>query len=725
MTDRGPESDGRTSHSPDDGPGTGTDPDEGDLSPGDAAVDYREVFRELSDGVVVHDPETGRVLDANPAMCEMVGYDREELVGRTVSAFTADEQGYTEAEARRLIHEAAREGPQVFEWRNRGPDGEPFWVEVNLRRTEFDGDDRVLAVVRDVDDRKGLEDNIESLGAATDHLVRADSKREACERAVEAAESSLSFPFVGVHLFRESDGVLEPVAYTDDAEELLGGAPPAIDSGPTWAAFAAGEPVHYEDVVEAVDGDPQSPVRTQLVLPLGSHGAMVVADPDPGGFDEEGIELAEILAANAEAALNRAEGRRRLREREEELQRETRRADRLERLNRIVRDVEAAVAEASARSGIEREVCERFVGSKPCLQAWIGGVERGTDSPVPRVGADAEDRALVADGVEELPERHPAGVVARSDEPSAIQDVAADAPAGEWRRRAIDYGVGSACAVPLAHGEVDHGVLCVHAAPPDSFDDAVRETLAELGRSIGYALTAVERRRALESDTTTELEFRIADRSLAPVALATATDHGVTLERSVRRSDGSVATYYTVRSDAPIDGESVLSAARSIPGVESVRTVNNDGDTCLLETTARDWFGSLFADQGGVVQSANVEDGTGTLVVETPTTADVRGLVETFREHYPETTLVARRDGRATGQTSLELQAKLESELTERQREVIETAYSAGYFEWPRGSSGEEIAELLGITQPTLNKHLRLAEHTAMSLLLDGEAGEE
>jgi predicted DNA binding protein len=51
--------------------------------------------------------------------------------------------------------------------------------------------------------------------------------------------------------------------------------------------------------------------------------------------------------------------------------------------------------------------------------------------------------------------------------------------------------------------------------------------------------------------------------------------------------------------------------------------------------------------------------------------------------------------------------------------EVVETAYSAGYFAWPRENSGEEIASLLGVTQPTFNKHLRTAEREAFGMLLE------
>lgn len=48
--------------------------------------------------------------------------------------------------------------------------------------------------------------------------------------------------------------------------------------------------------------------------------------------------------------------------------------------------------------------------------------------------------------------------------------------------------------------------------------------------------------------------------------------------------------------------------------------------------------------------------------------------------------------------------------LTSRQREVVETALDAGYFEWPRQISSEELATELGITRGTCLEHLRKAQ---------------
>jgi signal transduction histidine kinase len=55
------------------------------------------------------------------------------------------------------IRKAMEEGPQLFEWRARKGNGELFWVEVNLKIVTIGGARRVLAVVRDITERKKAE----------------------------------------------------------------------------------------------------------------------------------------------------------------------------------------------------------------------------------------------------------------------------------------------------------------------------------------------------------------------------------------------------------------------------------------------------------------------------------------------------------------------------------------------------------------------------------------
>ncbi len=55
-----------------------------------------------------------------------------------------------------------------------------------------------------------------------------------------------------------------------------------------------------------------------------------------------------------------------------------------------------------------------------------------------------------------------------------------------------------------------------------------------------------------------------------------------------------------------------------------------------------------------------------------------------------------------------------------KQRAALETAYFAGYFDWPRQSTGEEIADRLGIAPATFNQHLRTAERKFFDSVFEG-----
>lgn len=55
--------------------------------------------------------------------------------------------------------------------------------------------------------------------------------------------------------------------------------------------------------------------------------------------------------------------------------------------------------------------------------------------------------------------------------------------------------------------------------------------------------------------------------------------------------------------------------------------------------------------------------------------------------------------------------------LTSRQREVLERAFEAGYYETPREASSEELAAQLGLDKSTLLEHLQRAENNIVSSL--------
>ncbi len=119
---------------------------------------YREIFNSTQEAIFIDDADTGKMLDVNEAMLNMYGYDiKEEVLKGDIGDLSANIEPYTEKRAQELIKKAILEGPQIFEWLARRKDGSTFWIEMQLKKTEIGGKNRILAVGRDITERKRIE----------------------------------------------------------------------------------------------------------------------------------------------------------------------------------------------------------------------------------------------------------------------------------------------------------------------------------------------------------------------------------------------------------------------------------------------------------------------------------------------------------------------------------------------------------------------------------------
>ena len=123
-------------------------------------ANYRTIFNSVEDAIFVHDASTGEILDVNAKMLEMFGYSAEEARSLTIEDLGSGDPPYTQAEALRAIREANLGRSRLLEWQTKHKNGRPFWVEVNLRRCVINDGDIVLAVVRDITDRKKMEEAV-------------------------------------------------------------------------------------------------------------------------------------------------------------------------------------------------------------------------------------------------------------------------------------------------------------------------------------------------------------------------------------------------------------------------------------------------------------------------------------------------------------------------------------------------------------------------------------
>ncbi len=118
---------------------------------------YNVVFNAINDAVFIHDAESGAILKVNEAMLTMYGYSHDEISTLTIDDVSAGEPPYDQSHGLERIRNVLAGEPQLFEWHAKKKNGQKFWVEVSLSLASLSDSRRVLAVVRDITQRKKTE----------------------------------------------------------------------------------------------------------------------------------------------------------------------------------------------------------------------------------------------------------------------------------------------------------------------------------------------------------------------------------------------------------------------------------------------------------------------------------------------------------------------------------------------------------------------------------------
>ncbi|RDI71108.1 PAS domain S-box protein [Halopelagius longus] len=399
-----------------------------------------------------------------------------------------------------------------------------------------------------------------------------------------------------------------------------------------------------------------------------------------------------------------------------ERERDTDRLAALNSLNEVVRETTEAVIEQSTREEIEQTVCERLADTDSYLFAWIGDINLPSQTVSLRTEAGVDgfldgDAAPVGPGDERGED--PTSEVLRTGEVQTLQNVQNDPQYEPWHDTAERHGFHSSAAIPVVHEDTVYGVLNVYAARPRAFEGEERAVIAQLGEIVGHAIAAVERKRALMSNEVVELKFRI------PAILDgydVSTDGRFTLDETVPLKDGEYLLYGTEEGAAD-----AVSAFVDAHGHWNEVTFREDGrfeirlsDPPILST---------LASLGGSIEEAAFEDGTLNLTLHISPSVDARRLIEVVRDGYPAAEMVTRKQVEPGDRDAERVHETFAEGLTDRQRAALRAAYHAGFFEWPREASGQEMAETLGVSPPTFYQHLRTAERKVFDSLLPSSVG--
>ncbi|MXR19714.1 hybrid sensor histidine kinase/response regulator [Halobacterium bonnevillei] len=286
----------------------------------------------LDDVFYVVDPDGG-LRRWNARLADVTGYTDDELATCHVTEFFPDgEQQHIED----AIADALERGRAVVESNLVTADGHHRPYEFRARRfTDADGDvSGIVTIGREVTERSAREQAVEALHGATRDLIAANSHQEVADVLTNAAVELLDLPQTGVHRYDDDVDALVPVSWADAVCDVIGDPPALGRDSLALQVFEDGETRVFEDLQQRNDiHNQETPVRSELIAPIGEYGVAIVGSLEPSGFDDLDRQLVELLCENAAATLDRVRREELLREREREL---TEKNDQLEEFASVV-----------------------------------------------------------------------------------------------------------------------------------------------------------------------------------------------------------------------------------------------------------------------------------------------------------------------------------------------------------------------------------------------------
>jgi PAS domain S-box-containing protein len=663
------------------------------------------------DGMAVVDAEDTYVY-VNGALAELYGYDSPEaLVGEPwLDTYDDAARGRLERE---VLPALAERGYWRGETVGRRADGTAFEQELSLATVNGGG---LVATVRDVSDRKAAERQLQALNMATRDLLLAETDTEVAERGVEAVRQVIGFRVACIRLFDLETNAFDIVATTGEADRLMRSRP-AFNLRSTHAgrAYRRGETVLNR---EPDDDGPygEDAIRAGLHVPLADYGVLTVLTTGEESVDERDVALVELLASDVAMVLEHTRRERLLGDHERELLVQRDRLRTLGEINDVMREIIQRLPHTTTHEEIGETVCRCLVHSDLYRYAWVGETDAngevevtagdGVDEAFVRTGRRATRPGLTGDDVEDAIETREIQVTRQYVVTDADANADADDEHTEFE---------AVVTVPILRRERVDEVLVVATDRRDAFSDPELAEFELLGETIGFVVSSIATRKLLIADSVVELDVEVAGGGDVFLALSDRLDAACTVEESVPLRGRRLLQYVSVEGASP---EAAYDLAAATEGVEARRTLDAHDDATLLELVVSGSPVHDLIDLGVKVRSFVATDGTGRVVVEAPSSVDVRSVVDLLRDHYGDVTMLAKRERPRGVETVGRSVGALDGFLTDRQRAAIRAAYAAGYYDWPRKSTAEEVAASLDITSATLHQHLRKAEEKLLQTYL-------
>lgn len=478
---------------------------------------YRALLENANDAVYVLALSEGRfgcLLDVNERACRMLGYEREELLGMKAEVIEAPRD---QARLADLLDRLQAKGHATFETRHLARNGTRIPVEVSARLFELQGEPTVLAVARDITDRKLATAYAELTRDVLQILNEPGDLRDSIRRVVAVLKARTGFDAVGIrlrdgddfpyvgHVGFPADHVRLENSLIERAADGLAcrGKEGRVNLECTCGMVLSGNTDMFDHALTPggsfwtndsgallglpADEDPRSNPRNRCIhegyasvalVPIrdarGIAGLIHMNHRQGGSFSADSIDLLEGIATHVGSALMRKQVEEELRRSELHLLAASRRR---ERLNAMLNEANARLSASLELGSALDDVLEMACSALGCDAALLGRVVLGEWRVEHAFGLALPDDGSVFD--------HPPLSTMSPDAPLVF--ASSDGPHDAWLRTRL--GLAEALVTPIpAHRGVAGALLIGRTNGGPGFDDQAIAFVPRLASALALSL---------------------------------------------------------------------------------------------------------------------------------------------------------------------------------------------------------------------------------------------
>jgi len=548
-------------------------------------------------------------------------------------------------------------------------------------------------------------ETLQELHEATQQLLTVEDETRLAASLGDHIERVFNLDAVDVMRFDDQAGKL---VIDDETASTSICSPVEPGDHPIWEVYRTSE------TTRVVSGD-DSPnwlkldedITAVLAVPMGGLGVILAATTETDGFPETTVEALEILVTNTEAVFDRLKEQQESNRLSQKLQDHRNRITELEQLMEAIQRSQQKLSEADSRDELERAVAEELTTMTMPEFVWLAQ-PRTTDTDLSVETWAGQDNGYLDSIRMDDGEQAPAQRAAATRQIVTISSIAEHAQHEHWARTALACDFESVISLPILHDGVLYGVLTAYAGETEAFDGLYPDLFEDLVSLLGSSISLLGQQSALSNHEFVELEFKLTNSQYLLHQVATETGATIRFETVLQTTDETVRLLVTVEDGEP---ERALETATQNPRVREVDWFGDEQSKQLSIIIDRPFLATKIQTHGGQLVETVSEDGSTSIRIQLPSEISLRPLVESLSDQYSDMELLSQRTKTTR---STQVPASLQELLTERQFEILTAAYHGGYYETPRGVSGEQIAENFDISGPVVYNHLQAAHRTIL-----------